>query len=165
MLDRDELIEIINKFQLSHVQSEAEVSSKLIVPIIEWLGYPSEFRAEQFPVYGNAGGERLRAKPADFLLFDSIEFDKHKTSRPNHVDWVKNHSLLIVEAKKPDAMPDTYGQAQFYAYWTGAVGYIYIDGKRIMGFLRGNKTADIPIIDCDISSLADNDNFLQFSFH
>ena len=43
---------IIDKYQRSIIQSEAEVRSKLIVPLIEWLGYPSEYRAEEFPVYG-----------------------------------------------------------------------------------------------------------------
>ena len=164
MLDRDELIRIVEKYQLSHIQSEAEVSSKLIVPLLEWLGYPSEFRAEQFPVYGNAGGKQLRAKPADFILFDNTDFDKNKTRRQKHLDWVKSHSLLIVEAKKPGEMPDTFGQAQFYSHWTEAVGYIYIDGQNIKGFLLGNRTADIQLIESDISSLVSNEQIFLFSF-
>lgn len=165
MLDRDELLEIIDKYRLSHIQSEAEVSSKLIVPLLEWLGYPSQFRAEQFPVYGYAGREPLPAKSADFILFDSIEFDNNRTRKPSHLDWVKNHSLLIVESKKPGEMPNVYGQARFYSLWTQAIGYLYIDGNRIVGYLLGHGTADIPIIDSDISSLLNNEIILLFSYN
>ena len=100
MLNREELIMIIEEYRLSHIQSETEVRSKLIVPLIEWLGYPSQFRAEEFPVYGNGGGTPLPAKHADFLLFDNVDFDNNRERKKNQQDWVSNHSLLVVEAKK-----------------------------------------------------------------
>lgn len=46
------LHDIIEEFKRSNIQSEAEVRSKLIVPLTEYLGYPSWLRAEEFPVYG-----------------------------------------------------------------------------------------------------------------
>ena len=51
MLNRDELIKIIEEYRLSRIQSEAEVCSKLIVPLIEWLGYPSQFRSQRINMY------------------------------------------------------------------------------------------------------------------
>ena len=44
--------DVIREYRKSIVYSEAEVRSKLAVPLIECLGYPSEFRAEEFPIYG-----------------------------------------------------------------------------------------------------------------
>lgn len=43
---------VIASYRKSKIQSEAEVRSKLIVPLFEALGYPSELRAEEYPVYG-----------------------------------------------------------------------------------------------------------------
>ena len=42
---------LINEYKESTIQSEAEVRSKLIVPLLGILGYPSYLRAEEFPVY------------------------------------------------------------------------------------------------------------------
>lgn len=38
---------LINEFLKQNIQSEAEVRSKLIVPLLELLGYPMDFRAEE----------------------------------------------------------------------------------------------------------------------
>ena len=63
---------VIKKFRKSTIQSEAEVRSKFVVPLLEALDYPSELRAEEFNVYGYAGREKLRAKPADFIIFKNF---------------------------------------------------------------------------------------------
>ena len=47
---------LIECFLKQNIQSEAEVRSKLIVPLLELLCYPIELRAEEFPVYGYEGG-------------------------------------------------------------------------------------------------------------
>ena len=164
MLKRDELIKIIEEYRLSHIQSEAEVRSKLIVPLIEWLGYPAQFRAEEFPVYGNGGGTPLPAKHVDFLLFDDAEFGNNRERKRSQLDWVGNHSLLVVEAKKPDEITESNAQPQFYSAWTRAVAYIFIDGNRIRGYLLGKTTADVSIFDCDVCELPTNEDFLQFSY-
>lgn len=164
MLKRDELIKIIEEYRLSHIQSEAEVRSKLIVPLIEWLGYPAQFRAEEFPVYGNGGGTPLPAKHVDFLLFDDAEFGDNRERKRSQLDWVGNHSLLVVEAKKPDEITESNAQPQFYSAWTRAVAYIFIDGNRIRGYLLGKTTADVSIFDCDVCELPTNEDFLQFSY-
>jgi len=164
MLKREELIKIIEEYRLSHIQSEAEVRSKLIVSLIEWLGYPSQYRAEEFNVYGAAGGKLLDAKKADYLLFDSADFDKNNGKSSQQREWVKHHSLLVVEGKNLGKMPDDVFQPQFYTMWTKAVAYIIIDGLRIKGYLSANTTEDIPIIDCSITDLVDNEAILQFSY-
>ena len=56
---------VIDEYFKSEIQSEAEVSSKFIVPLSNALGYPTELMALEFPVYGFGGREKL---PAFFLL-------------------------------------------------------------------------------------------------
>ena len=155
---------VISEYRKSIIQSEEEVRSKLIVPLINALGYPSEFRAEEFPVFGYAGAEELHSKSADYILFDDKEFALHRTRTQKNLEWVENHSLLIVEAKKPGKMKDDLGQAKFYNRWTKAVGYIMTDGKRLRGFYSNPLKADFEIIDCMVDDLPDNDNFDKFAF-
>ena len=74
---RDNKIQaVIDEYRKSGINSEAEVRSKFVVPLIEALGYPSELRAEEFPVYGYAGREKLHEnglKAANATLFDLIQ--------------------------------------------------------------------------------------------
>ena len=79
----------------SIVQSEAEVRSKLIVPIIDALGYPSYLRAEEFPVYGFSGGKQLPTTHGDFVLFSDREFALHRKFNQEDLDWVHQHSLRM----------------------------------------------------------------------
>lgn len=58
---------VVDDYRLSEIQSESEVRSKFIVRLSEALGYPSQLRGEEFPVYGYGGREALRAKDADFI--------------------------------------------------------------------------------------------------
>ena len=155
---------IIDKYQRSIIQSEAEVRSKLIVPLIEWLGYPSEYRAEEFPVYGFEASKRLSAKPADFLLFDDENFAANRQYGEKKINWVQNHSLLVVEAKKPGQMPAVMGQAQFYSQWSKAVAYIVTDGETIKGYYRNPISSDEFILDCSINDLWQNENIVSFSY-
>lgn len=155
---------IIDKYLRSIIQSETEVRSKLIVPLIEWLGYPSEYRAEEFPVYGFEASKRLPAKPADFLLFDNANFAANKQYGEKKINWVQNHSLLVVEAKKPGQMPEVMGQAQFYSQWSKAVAYIVTDGKTIKGYYRNPISSDEFILDCSIIDLWQNESIISFSY-
>ena len=119
---------IISEYSKSIIQSEAEVRSKLIVPLLEILGYPSYLRAEEFPVYGFGGGKKLPAKNADYILFSDRQFANHRMFTKKNIEWVQKHSLLVVEAKKPGEMPEILGQPEYYAMWTKAIGYLVIDG-------------------------------------
>ena len=65
----EELRKIIEEFRLSTVQSEEEIRSKLIVPLLNYLGYPSHLRADEFPVYGFEGRKKLPTKEADYVLY------------------------------------------------------------------------------------------------
>ena len=66
--DKSAIQAVIDEFQKSEIQSEAEVRSKFIVQLSRALGYPSELRGEEFPVYGYGGRDVLPAKNADFIF-------------------------------------------------------------------------------------------------
>jgi len=48
VLDNSTIKAVIDEYAKSEIQSEAEVRSKLVVPLLCALGYPSELRAEEF---------------------------------------------------------------------------------------------------------------------
>ena len=144
---------VIQEYRKSVIQSEAEVRSKLIVPMLEALGYPSKLRAEEFNVYGYAGREALRAKPADFILFKDKDFAKHRKDTQKNKKWVEDNSLLVAEAKKPDEMPKDLGQAKFYTMWTKAVAYIITDGERLCAYYYSQVSSDYEVVDAKVDDL------------
>ena len=164
VLDNSSIKAVIDEYAKSEIQSEAEVRSKLVVPLLCALGYPSELRAEEFPVYGFGGRNKLPAKNADFLLFSNKEFGAHRRDTQKDKDWVQSHSLLIVEAKKPGEMPDSSGQAQFYTMWTKAVASMVTDGCEIKAYCYSDISSDYKIIGCSISDLPYVAGFNVLSF-
>ena len=70
----EDLQQIITSFLQCSNRSEAEIRSKLAVPLIEWLEYPIECRAEEFPVYSFEGSTKI-TKQADFIMFDDKMID------------------------------------------------------------------------------------------
>ena len=164
VLDNSTIKAVIDEYAKSEIQSEAEVRSKLVVPLLCALGYPSELRAEEFPVYGFGGRKKLSAKSADFLLFSDKEFGAHRHDTQKDKDWVQSHSLLIVEAKKPGEMPDSPGQAQFYTMWTKAVAYMVTDGCEIQAYCYSDISSDYKIICCTINELPYIENLDMLSF-
>lgn len=164
MFERERLEAILSEYQKSDIQSEAEVRSKFIVPLLEFLQYPSEFRAEEFPVYGFEGGKALPAKNADFILYSNKEFGKHRTFTHTDIEWVQNHSLLVVEAKKPGKMPAVMGQPVFYTIWTKAIAYLLTDGETIKGYYYNKTSADTQMIECKVSNLANYAEIWNFSY-
>lgn len=144
---------LINSFLEQHIQSEAEVRSKLIVPLLELLGYPIDLRAEEFPVYGFEGGKPLSAKAADFLQFSSKEFDTHRGKSDTELEWVYNHSLLVFEAKKPTEEILVKGQPVFYSAWTKSVAYIISNGKKIEGYIVNANYSDTCVFSCLVSEI------------
>lgn len=163
-MNTDKLLEILNQFAKSIIQSEAEVRSKLIVPLIEWLGYPIEYRAEEFPIYGFEGGKRIPAKNADFLLFSDSHFADHRSFSQCHIEWVQSHSLLIFEAKKPGEMPAVLGQPQYYSIWSKSLAYLETDGKTLQGYVYDEYTSDKKVISCNINELPYIDTLYLFSY-
>ncbi len=161
---RAKLFSIVSEFQSSLIQSEAEVRSKLIVPLTECLGYPSSCRAEEFPVYGYEGRKKLPAKNVDFLMFSDPHFAENRNRNEKQIRWVHNHSLLVVEAKKPTEPVDDVGQPMYYSIWTRAIAYLQTNGIRIRGFYRETLTSDLVIIDCLLSELANTNEIAYFSY-
>lgn len=164
MYKRKELEILIKEYEKSIIQSEAEVRSKFIVPLLDCLEYPSELRAEEYPVYGFEGGKKLPAKDVDFIMFTDKNFGYYRTFLQKNIDWVQNHSLLVVEAKKPGSMPEVLGQPVYYTIWTKAVAYLVIDGKYIKGYFYNGITADRQIIDCEISDLLNHTEIWNFTY-
>ncbi len=158
------LQDIIFEYKKSEIQSEEEIRTKLIIPLLDYLGYKSYLRAENFPVYGYEGRNKLPTKEADFILFSDKDFANHRKCNQPDTDWVYKNSLLVVEAKKPGEMPEIMGQPIFYTVWTKAVAYIAIDGVTIRGFLYNSINADPEIVNCKIEDLPDNNAFWKFSF-
>ena len=155
---------VIDEYFKSEVQSEAEVSSKFIAPLAKALGYPIELMALEFPVYGFGGREKLPAKDADFLFFTDKEFGKHRTNTRKNKNWVEDHSLLVIESKKPGKIPDDLGQARFYTMWTKAVAYIETDGIDFMGYFWNPLALDREVIHAKVEELAKNPKILNFSY-
>ena len=155
---------VIASYRKSKIQSEAEVRSKLIVPLFEALGYPSELRAEEYPVYGYGGRDPLKAKDADFIFFTETDFQKYRTNTQKNKKWVQEHSLLIVEAKKPGKMPDELGQAQFYSMWTKAVAYVETDGEVFKGYYLNPFSLDLEVVNIRVDELASKRELWNFSY-
>ena len=118
----------------NEIQSEEEVRSKFIVPLLEIMGYPMELRAEEFPVYGSEGSKPLKTKKADYILFSDCDFASHRSNTNDNLKWVYEHSLLVFEAKKPSEELSIFHQPQFYAVWTRAVAYMISNGKKLVGY-------------------------------
>ena len=138
--------------------------SKLTVPLIECLGFPSELRAEEFPVYGFEGRKRLPTKKADFLLFTDRDFNKHREFNDHDINWVHDNSLLVVETKKPNEFPDVQGQAVFYSMWAKTLAYLVTDGERILGRFFNPLAADFELFDCSVDELMKHMNLQCFSY-
>ena len=163
-MNNQKLKKIIEEFKKSEINSEAEVRSKFIVPLIEYLGYPSELRAEEFPVYGREGSKPIRTKNADFLLFMSKEFAHNNKRTEKHKKWVEDNSLLVFEAKNKGEMPEDVDQPVYYTIWSRAIAYLISDGEFIKGYYYKEHTSDIVIINCRVESLPDNDIIEFFSY-
>ena len=147
---------LINDFLKQNIQSEAEVRSKLIVPLLELLGYPMDFRAEEFPVYGYEGSKSLKSKAADFLQFDSNEFDTHRGKSNSEIEWVYEHSLLVFEAKKPTEKVLVRGQPVFYSAWTKSVAYMISNGIDIEGYIVNANYTDTCVFSCKVEEIPQN---------
>ena len=164
MCDKATIQAIVNEYRLSEIQSESEVRSKLIVPLSEALGYPSQLRGEEFPVYGHGGGKALEAKNADFIFFSDKSFGEYRTNTQKNKDWVRDHSLLIIEAKKPGKMSKDLGQVQFYTMWTRATAYMETDGEDLKGYFVNPVSSDLEVIDTKVDELPDKPEIWNFSY-
>lgn len=164
-MDKEKLQLIIREYNKSKIQSEQEVRSKLIVPLLELLEYPSELRAEEYPIYGFEGFKKLPVKMVDFLLFSDPNFSFHRNYAQEDLNWVQNHSLLVIEAKKPGEIPSVLGQPLYYTMWSKAVAYLVIDGEYIKGYYYNEFVTDRKIIDCKLNELLEHDEVWEFCYN
>lgn len=164
MIDLSLIQSVIDEYKKSEIQSEAEVSSKFIAPLAKALGYPTELMALEFPVYGYGGREKLSAKNADFLFFKDKKFGQYRTNTQKNKDWVQDHSLLVIESKKPGKLPADKGQAQFYTMWTKAVAYIETDGKDFLGYFWNPISSDREVISVKVEELVNMPELENFSY-
>lgn len=160
----NKILKVISDYLDNQVRSEDEIRSKLIVPLTEALGYESKYRGEAFPVYSHHGHKKKPTTEADFILFDDPSFNSHSKNSEEDRNWVYDHSLLVIEAKKPEEFPEVQGQAQFYTMWTRALAYIVTDGIRLKAWLFKESCSDELIVDCDIRSGSDYSQLLRFDF-
>src|SRR5713226_8368217 len=99
----------LQAFDPSLLTNEAEVESKFVVPIFQYLGYPEECRRPQYPLqtYEPGGRGKKGRKPSiDQIYFSTIEQKKQ----------TPDTSLIIVEAKEPGEahLDEALKQARFY---------------------------------------------------
>lgn len=159
-----ELYSIIERFSKCKVQSEMEVRSGLILPLLEYLHYPLENKAEEFPVYGSEGSTKLKTKKVDYLLFSNGDFSNHTMRTDEDIDWVQKHSLLVVEAKNTNEMPASLEQPYYYTIWTKALAYIITDGIDIIARMGNPFGEDVEVINCKVSELGVKEDIRLFSF-
>lgn len=147
---------IVADYLRQNIQSEEEVRSKFIVPLLEELGYPIDYRAEEFPVYGSEGSKSLNAKAADFIQFTSNKFADYRTKTDSNLKWVYEHSLLVFEAKKPTESIAVKEQPIYYAAWTKAPAYMISNGKTIEGYITNANYIDSCIFSCSVAEIPQN---------
>lgn len=143
--------ELVSNIARQQIVSETEVRTKVAVPILNLLGHPDAYRAEEFPIFGFDGRRKLNTKFADIICFDRGEFNQHRTT--DERNWVKEHSLLVIELKKPAESMDAEGQAQFYAMWARSPFYMITNGTELALYAVEQFTDDTILLQCDIQSL------------
>ena len=163
-MDYDLIRSVVEEYQKSIIQSEAEVSTKLIYPLFKALGYPDECMAQEFPVYGYGGRTPLDAKAADFLYFKDYSFASHRTNTQANKEWVHDNSLLIVEAKKPGKLLEDKGQAQFYTAWTKSIAYVETDGIEFRAYYYSSIHSDFEIINTTVDKLHNEDSLRYLTY-
>ena len=157
----NEIREIVSQYRNSSIQSEAEVRTKLVLPLLKVLGFPDENRAEEFPIYAYQSKGTLHA---DFLLFASSSFSKNRENKKDQIDWVAKHSLLVVETKAPGKLPETEEQPAEYALRSKAVAYIFTDGELVKGYYIQPFREDSLIFSCKVDNLDESADVDLFSY-
>lgn len=125
-------------------ESEREVETYFILPLIEKLGYEYNDTAIGYPVEMFKGVQRTKTE-ADFALFNGPLREKKNV-------------LLIIEAKNCDKgiTVDNVGQAKSYAHELLPACYIITNGQQIKVFqFNGMLVPDEMVMDFDKSILYD----------
>lgn len=147
---------LISTFESMLTQSETEVRTKFVIPLFELLGYSVEVRAEEFPVYGHEGGRAISAKSADIIYFNDNEFARYRSRLKENINWVCEHSLLVVEIKKRGESIEVEGQAIYYAAWTRCPLYVITNGEEIVFYRVNSNFSDEMVLKCSIKDIVIN---------
>jgi len=132
------------EMQARTFESEREVETYFIVPMIEKLGYYYDDIVIGHPVYMFKGVKRIKTE-ADFVVF------KGPCRELEDV-------LLVIEAKNSDKdiSRDNIGQAKSYAQELLPACYLITNGQKIMVFrFSGSLCPDKLVMDFDRSMLVE----------
>jgi len=131
---------------LRDYESEREVETYFIAPMLEKLGYDYDDIVIDYSIEAMKGSRKERPKHPDFVLF-------------NGPGRNLNDVLLIIEAKSidKDITPYAIGQAKYYARELLPACYIVTNGKTISVFaFNGLRTQDSQILNFDKKDLKDS---------
>lgn len=125
--------DLLKKIIEVEYESEQEVLSFFVVPLLEQLGYEMDDIYMQYPV-SMAKGSTQSTYYCDCALFDGK-------------DHTKDNLLLIVECKRPGAKPEeiqpkAMDQARSYCDVLKGPGYMVTNGDRIQVFYRSGVSPD-----------------------
>lgn len=132
------------EMQTRAFESEREVETYFIVPIIEKLGYYYEDIVIGHPVNMFRGVKRIKTE-ADFVVFKGPSRELEDV-------------LLVIEAKNSDKeiTGDHIGQAKSYAQELLPACYLITNGQKIKVFrFSGSLLPDKLVLDFDRSTLAE----------
>jgi hypothetical protein len=133
--------------------TEADVRAKVVVPLLEYLGYPETNMAHEFPVFGHDSRRLLTKRFADVVAFDSADHHLHNTLAER--GWVEDHALLVVELKRPGrSLEDALGQIQFYARWMKVPFYALTDGVKLVVFRMQGHFDDVRELECPVADIS-----------
>ncbi|MDD4650627.1 MAG: type I restriction enzyme HsdR N-terminal domain-containing protein [Methanothrix sp.] len=108
--------------------TEEDVRLKFVFELFRLLGYKDNYSESELAIYGTIGRRKEPPKYADLAYFNDPNYIHNKKDK----DWVENHTLVIVEIKKPDVDLDKYiDQAISYAIFSRAPIVVLTNGIKI----------------------------------
>ncbi len=125
--------DLLKKIMEVEYESEQEVLSFFVIPLLEQLCYEMDDIYMQYP-FTMAKGSTQSTYYCDCALFDGK-------------DHTKENLLLIVESKRPGAKPDeikpmAMDQARSYCDMLKGPGYMVTNGDRIQVYYRSGVSPD-----------------------
>jgi hypothetical protein len=149
---------------LPEESSEEDVRLKIVIPLFKLLGYNEDCLATEFPVYGNIGRKKCHTTFADVVYFNDISPSSHRAESERN--WVRDHSLVLIELKKPSEDPDPSGQAEYYANWLSTPYIVSTNGNEFIIRLQERYRSPMELMrfrrDELVSRLADIQKILLF---
>ena len=142
-------LEWFEMMQTRIFDSEREVETYFIAPLIEKLGYEFDDIVIGYPVEMFKGVQKIK-KEADIVVFNGMDRTKEKV-------------LLVIEAKRSDKgiSVDHLGQAKSYAQELLPACYIVSNGQQIFIYqFNGMLIPDERVMDFDRSELHEKWNDL-----